>query len=360
MGKSEQKNIEFMFVLPGRKGGGAERVVSVLASGLAERGHSVCILQFVTQADEYPVHDDVIVHRLELDKEAKGSKLKFVKKWVRYYKPKYVIPFLGNTAEYSLLATLFTKSKCIGTIRNNPEKNTESKKYKFIRKITFRLMDAVFAQTKEQTLYYSKAVQRKSFVVPNPVSDVFVNAEYNYRENVSNIIAVGRLTEQKNYPLLFSAFKEVHKEFPELKLNVYGVGPLNSKFEDAIKRNGLEDCIILHGRTNDVASALCKSDLYIMSSDFEGFPNSLMEAMTVGMPCISTDCPTGPSELITTGVSGELIEVGNKQELINAIKKMIISFDYRKSCGQNARKFVLENLTVENIVIAFINEVKKV
>lgn len=360
MGKSEQKNIEFMFVLPGRKGGGAERVVSVLASGLAERGHGVCILQFVTQTDEYPVNDNVIVHRLDLDKKLKNSKLKFIKKWVKFYKPQYVIPFLGNTAEYSLLATLFTKSKCIGTIRNNPEKNTESKKYKFIRKITFRLMDAVFAQTKEQTEYYSKAVQRKSFIVPNPVSDAFVNTEYTYRENVSNIIAVGRLIEQKNYPLLFSAFKEVNKEFPELKLNVYGVGPLNSRLQYGITRNGLEDCIILHGRTTDVPSALCQSDLYIMSSDFEGFPNSLMEAMAVGLPCISTDCPTGPSELITTGVNGELIEVCNKQELIDAIKKMIDSFDYRKSCGQNARKFVLDNLTVDNIVSAFLNEVKKV
>ena len=98
----------------------------------------------------------------------------------------------------------------------------------------------------------------------------------------------------------------------------------------------------------------------IMGNYFEGFPNSLMEAMTVGMPCISTDCPTGPSELITTGVSGELIEVGNKQQLVDAIKKMIKSFDYRKSCGQNARKFVLDNLTVDNIVSAFLNEVKKV
>ncbi len=362
MNTTEQVNMDFMFVLPGRKGGGAERVVSVLSSGLAQRGYNVCILQFITQTDEYPVDDKVIVHRLDSDNStnSQSSKLKFIKKWVKYYKPKYVIPFLGNTAEYSLLATLFTKSKCIGTIRNNPEKNNESKFYKFIRKISFRLMDAVFAQTKQQTEYYSKSIQKKCFIIPNPVSDAFLNVEYSYRDKALNIVAVGRLVEQKNYPLLLSAFKEIYMDYPDVILHIYGVGHLRNKFLSGIVKNKLENNIILHGRTADVAKALCESDLYVLCSDFEGFPNSLMEAMAVGLPCISTDCPTGPSELIVSGESGELIKVGDKQALIVAIRKMLDNCEYRKKCGQNARKFVFDNLTVDKIVSSFVDEVKKI
>ena len=127
-----------------------------------------------------------------------------------------------------------------------------------------------------------------------------------------------------------------------MNLKIYGDGKLKSSLNNYIKELGLQENIQLCGRTNNIVEVLKKSDLYILSSNAEGMPNSLMEAMALGLPCISTDCPTGPSDLITHGVNGRLIPIKDEEKLTKSIKHIINNPVESIKMGTNARKTIID------------------
>lgn len=128
----------------------------------------------------------------------------------------------------------------------------------------------------------------------------------------NRIVAVGRLSNQKNYQMLIEAFSIIKDDFPQCNLEIYGEGPLRDELDSLIKKYGLSDRVFLMGAFPDVLERIYGSRLFVMSSKYEGMPNALMEAMSMGIPVISTDCPCGgPSELIQDGVNGFLCENGD-------------------------------------------------
>lgn len=138
------------------------------------------------------------------------------------------------------------------------------------------------------------------------------------------IITCGRLEAQKNHKLLIDAFAEAIKEHPYARLKIYGEGSLRDVLQEQIDKLGLQDKAFLMGATNDVAKALQTADLFVLSSDYEGMPNALMEAMAAGVPCISTDCPCGgPRSLIDNYNNGVLIKINNKKMLSKELKSIL-------------------------------------
>ena len=134
------------------------------------------------------------------------------------------------------------------------------------------------------------------------------------------IVTCGRLTEQKNHKLLIDAFAEVQKIHPYTTLKIYGEGSLREKLQNQIDSLNLNEKVFLMGATNDVAKALQTADLFVLSSDYEGMPNALMEAMAAGVPCISTDCPCGgPRELFGEDASDKLVPCNDSAQLAKAI-----------------------------------------
>lgn len=134
------------------------------------------------------------------------------------------------------------------------------------------------------------------------------------------IVTCGRLTEQKNHKLLIDAFAEVQKIYPFATLKIYGEGVLREKLQNQIDSLNLNEKVFLMGATNDVAKALQTADLFVLSSDYEGMPNALMEAMAAGVPCISTDCPCGgPRELFGEDASDKLVPCNDSAQLAEAI-----------------------------------------
>ena len=185
--------------------------------------------------------------------------------------------------------------------------------------------------------------------MPNPVrGDLFDCQNKNDTDKII-IASAGRLNSQKNFFMLIDAFEKAYENHNELELRLYGDGELKQELEQYIEDKKLSENVKLMGRTNDMKSMLESIDLYVLSSDYEGMPNSLMEAMAAGVPCVSTDCPTGPSDLIENEKTGLLVPVNDADSMAKAIEKMLFELEKQK-IAENGREFVKENYSAKVIV----------
>jgi glycosyltransferase involved in cell wall biosynthesis len=150
-------------------------------------------------------------------------------------------------------------------------------------------------------------------------------------------IAVGRFSEQKGYDLLIEAWRTVHEKHPEWQLNIYGNGLIRGDYEQLLAAYGLKDTVHLNDPVQNIEREYKKSDIYVLSSRYEGFGMVLIEAMTCGLPCVSFDCPHGPSDIVSDGEDGLLVENGNTQKLAEAICWMIEHPDERQAMGAKGR-----------------------
>lgn len=347
-----------VFAIGSLYGGGAERVVSVWASALAEKGYRVSVLVYARLENEYQISKKVDVYSIAVSQE-KCNELSMLKRLSRFrkmlkkLKPDVVISFLPVVQVYVALASIGLRIPRIETIRNNPWR-TEilQSKFKHLWLWCFRSCRAVILQSEDQKSFFSKAVQKKTVVIPNPINSVYIeNTKTEYRTYSHNIVAAGRLTEQKNYKMMIDAVKIVSEKYSDVSLQIYGVGDLDQKLRDYIKAQGLENAIRLMGRSNELYRVYRDADLYVMSSDYEGMPNALVEAMAIGLPCISTDCRTGPRDLVDDTKNGFLVPCNDSQTLADKIIQVFsMSAEDQEKMGSLARKKILDFCSEENSV----------
>ena len=165
-----------------------------------------------------------------------------------------------------------------------------------------------------------------------PVTDFEFPKEFDY------IIAVGSLNKAKNYPLLIKSFAVLNSKYKSKQLIILGKGELENELNNLIAKLNLRDVVHLIGYRNNPYAYLKHASCYVLSSSWEGFPNSLLEAMYINGHVISTNCPTGPSEIILNNVDGLLCEMDNPEELANSIEKMCFDENFRKYVFENSRK----------------------
>ena len=179
---------------------------------------------------------------------------------------------------------------------------------------------------------------RETVIIPNPLT------LYPTRSSTctgKQVISVGRLSEQKGYDMLINAWKKVASVHPDWTLHIYGEGELKDKLENSISHAQLTQQIKLCKPTPHIMDKYLESAFYVMSSRFEGFGLVLTEAMSCGLPCISYNCPNGPSEIIKNGEDGILVENGNMDKLADAICFFMENETIRKEMGEKARKNIL-------------------
>ncbi|WP_245657613.1 glycosyltransferase family 4 protein [Herbidospora mongoliensis] len=148
-------------------------------------------------------------------------------------------------------------------------------------------------------------------------------------------VAIGRLAHVKGYDLLIRAWAHVHKVHPEWVLRIYGSGARHDKLVESIEKRELTDCVQLMGLANDVGTVLAGASMNILSSRREGMPMTILEAMSVGVPVVAYDCPTGPAEIITDGHNGLLVPAGKIHALADAIGRLIVDPDLRDQLAEN-------------------------
>ena len=309
-------------------GGGAERVIANLANTLAEDGCETTLITSFPVDKEYSI--DKKVRRLLLeDHEFRQSRLKRnvtriskLRKICKEEKPDILISFMEEPNFRAILATRSLPVKTLVSVRNDPNKEYAGKLGWFVGKILLPMADGCVFQTSDAQKWFPERLQKKSRIIYNAVKEEFYQVE---RTPVrGEIVTCGRLTEQKNHKLLIDAFAEVQKIYPFATLKIYGEGVLREKLQNQIESLNLNEKVFLMGATNDVAKALQTADLFVLSSDYEGMPNALMEAMAAGVPCISTDCPCGgPRELFGEDASDKLVPCNDSAQLSEAICKVL-------------------------------------
>ena len=348
-----------MFVVPSLSDGGAERVVSVLSSELSKRVEKVCVLIYWDTEQNYPVSSNVKIINLSggnkrsYDQMKTSERLKKMRSIIKREQPEIVIPFLPHVCLQMGIATIGLNCNVIQTVRNNPKTSPPEANRRKIRDLQIFMSKCTIVQNEEQLNYFPKNWRNKIHILPNPINESFLKTEYKGSGSFK-AVSVGRLIEQKNFPLLIDAFSEFVRKHPDATLSIYGDGALKNVLHEQIVKNGMSDNIFLKGRSDNLPEILASSSVFIMSSDFEGMPNSLMEAMAVGIPVISTDCPTGPKELIGNNERGYLIEIGNQEVLRKAIETVKTQKASAQEKALKAKVYVQSEFSPEEIANKFI------
>lgn len=206
-----------------------------------------------------------------------------------------------------------------------------------------RHCDTIVTLTQGDALEWNEP--HKTYIIPNIITQISTETS---SCKYFNVIAVGRLTYQKGFDILIKVWKQVNLKYPNWKLNIYGEGELGNDLKQQIKEEGLGNVITIHPPTPNIYQEMQKSSIFVFSSRFEGFGLALIEAMTNGIPCVSFDCPYGPSDIITDGEDGFLVPNGNIQAMADKICYLIENEEVRKEMGrkahQSAMRYAPENI----------------
>lgn len=322
--------------------GGAERVLVNLATKLSERGHEcVLVTSFPDKDSEYPLGEKV--QRISLSEERILSKfsrnIKYIsalRQQVVRHRPDILIAFLPEANHRALLATAGLKTKCLISVRNDPNKEYRSKLSRIFAKLHYRAADGVVFQTEDAKRWFPKSIQNKSRIIINQVDEIFYT--FHSEELEKDIVATGRLSKQKNHELLINAYAKIAPQISD-RLLIYGSGGLKDALQQQIDKLELTNKVVLMGNTKNVPMAVGSAKLYVMSSDYEGMPNALMEAMALGVPCISTDCPCGgPKALFGKDLLPCLVPTNDIDRLASKMIELLNNERLRRSIGAKCRK----------------------
>lgn len=324
--------------------GGSERVMVNLAEYLHRNNCEVILVTQYKQDVEYEINQNIkrVYSEPDSSKLQGGRIHNFVVRfrtlrdiW-KEYKPDLVLSFLGKNNLMAIATTSFLPVKVVASVRGEPTMEYDSTLMRTLAKFVFRFADGVILQTEQAKRFFPQAVRKKSVIMSNPLNPEFLNRRYmGDKEDV--IVAVGRLDENKNQAMLIHAFSRIAAEFPKVNLVIYGDGNYRQKLEELIVEKGLSDRITLAGVITDVVGHIQKARIYALTSNTEGMPNSLMEAMALGLAVVSTDCPCGgPATLIEDGKNGILVPVGNAYALADAFRRILTDQEFEKNLGDNA------------------------
>lgn len=347
-------NKKIVFVIPDMPGGGTERVVALLANEYAGRGIAVNILLFAGHQTAYSLHDGVEVICLG---EPSGGKIleriARIRRMREYYKNNRgccIWAFSVMGAVFSAAAVGWHRKEYgfLVSERNDPNRYD----HPLIRNLAYRLADRVVCQTADAMDSFPKAIRRKAQVIPNPVEIGETQMWQGEREK--RIVAVGRLEAQKNHKLLLQAFARFVRQYPEYTLELYGQGTLEEELRELAKRLDIDTRVMFCGFSRQIGEEIRKAAMYVLSSDYEGISNSMLEALALGLPVIATDCPCGGSRTyIQNNVNGLLVPAGEEEALVAAMKRLAQEPDLGVRLGREAAK-LKEQLSASQIADRFL------
>lgn len=337
------------FFIGGLGKGGAERVVSNLANYLVSR-HEIDIL---TVGDEEAYVLDDRIHRIKLiqNHERKNvlvDSIRRVYRLLRYLLKKrdVFVVMLPFTTILLLKLRALVHGKIIASERSYPTYYSQ-KEQKQLRGLAHRA-DAWIFQTRASKEWYEEYLGKANCkIIANPINEQFNREPYN-GERRKLIVTAGRLAEVKNHSLLVRAFSQIINDFNDYKLVIYGEGPLLQSLQSEVVRLGIENQVSFPGFA-EWGELSKDASLFVLTSNKEGMPNTLMEAMALGLPCISTDCDGGGAAyLIDNEKNGLLVPKGDVDALAYAMRRMLSDNEFAQQCGKEAHK-ICERLAPEKV-----------
>lgn len=329
--------------------GGAERVVTNLSGQFAEHGYEVYIATEWQGEDEYETDSRVRrVHvGLTREQEKKGrasmflARIRNLRKFLLEIQPDIVIAFARKANYRALTATLGTKIPVLISVRINPIGYYDFLSDKIQIPILFPRAAGCVFQTPEQRDFFPECIRKKSKIIMNPISAKFIgNPIPEKREKA--VVHSGRLVDFKNQLMLLRAFIKVHEKHQDYILKIFGPDSFDGtkeKLEALIQEKHAEAYIKLMGGSTQLEKDMLHGAVAAFSSDYEGMPNAMLEAMALGLPVVATDCPPGgPRMVITHEENGLLVPVGDEEALARAINRLIEEPEFAELLGRNAMK----------------------
>ncbi len=357
--------------------GGAERVMCNLAEYFYSQGYIVTFVTTYLGQEEYEVPHatwhreptegclELTVldpndheHKVWIDDNADGIKrvftalplndrsgriANFIKRekilkdtWKQLH-PDVILSFLGKNNIMAIKSARGLGIPVVVSVRSNPSREYGTKSLNLSMRHYFKKAAGVVVQTTEAAEYFDSRVRTK--ILPNSIHPDFINRSVvPFEERAKEIVTVGRLDDNKNQILLINAFKELEKDFPDYRVVIYGDGEKRKEFESKAPES-----VTFMGRVSDVPDRIAGSEVFVLTSRQEGYPNALIEAMSLGLVCISTDCPCGgPRDLIRSGDNGLLIPMASDEEMVkelsDALRRVLTDRKLAEEMSQNALK----------------------
>lgn len=360
------------FVIPSLGGGGAERVLVHLLRGLDSRKFDVNVVLFKKEGiylDDVP--GTVAIHSVD---HVLRSRLWYGFGWLfllsklgrllRSQKPEIIVSFMwySNFVVLMLRAMRLIRSAVIVSERYTLSFSYEGKVTELIRSNVVRFVYPFADKIVAVSEAMSKELNRLYNIPPTKISVIYNPVDFKkieeaseervdhpwFRDSIPVLIAAGRLSPQKGFSYLIRAVSILKNE-SLIRLIILGEGDERKNLQQLIDRLGLQNQVELIGFQKNPYKYFSRATIFVLSSLYEGFPNALVEAMVLGVPCIATRCPTGPEEIIMDGVNGLLVPTADEKVLAEAIIRLLKDPALRKQLAEGGRKRA-EDFRVEKIV----------
>lgn len=344
--------------IPYLKAGGSERVAAELANFSVKKGLEVDMILMSNEEIFFDLDPKIRVYMPTFPKKNRFiyylRVIGYMRRILKKNRPDAVLVLGYNILP--ALAAISVNTKLVGTHRTSPENDWRPLRG---RTIFHRLFGLVYRKSQKWAfLRYDKVVfqslhakevlspiYRKDYsprIIPNFLREI---EEYPVKRR-RQIVCVGRLSVEKGQNFLVEAFSRL--DAPDWRLVLVGDGPRRQELEAQAKRLGIADRVEFAGFQKEVDRFLQQSEIFVLPSLIEGFPNALLEAMANGLACVSFDCPTGPSLLIDHGENGFLVEMKNVEELQARLEELIEDEALRRRFAANAGQ-LREEYTIEKV-----------
>lgn len=352
----KRKNIAFLLSRI-KNSGGISRVSSIISKELSNKSqfniHAISYQK--KQLNAYNWGTQLIYHSLH-DKDDITLKRGLFKgtirlrRLIRENNIDVLICCGHELATLAVLATLGKKCQLVYWSHSSFKSKTNERFKNANEKILCLFAPYIITLTKTDMINYKKESNAKQVEqIYNPIDPLFTNINRSYKEASNKIISVGRLSFPKNYLLLVDVAIEVLGKNNNLVWHIYGNGSEGSKIEEKIFKNNLQNKLVLKGQVNNLYEIYNDYSLMVMTSRYEGFPMSLVEAMACKLPMISFDVPTGPNEIIMNGINGYLIEPLNVKEMADKINSLINDRN-KKLAFSEANDQLMKQFEIEQII----------
>lgn len=319
--------------------GGAEKQNIMLANQMVNKGHDVTLISLCADIACFPINKRI--KRIFIQDIGKGTctqinRYLHLKNQLRQIRPDITVSFWLQSAYFTAFMPRKITGKVIYSERGDPGDKEYAGLLGIIRMAALPFIDGFVFQSNGACNYFNAKIRARSVVISNPV---FIKRD-DYPTITSRrktIVNIGRLHPQKNQKLLIEAFGIIADKYPEYNLEIYGNGEMKEKLDHLIRTLGLENRAFLMGAIPNVHKKIYDAALFVLSSDYEGLPNGLIESMALGLPCISTDCrPGGARELISNGENGLIVPTGNVKALAQAMDNLLGNPKYAEKMAHNS------------------------
>lgn len=356
--------MQLTLIIPGLTSGGAERVLVLLAQGFLQRGHTVTVITLSSKDTDFYSLPPAI-ERIALNLRQKSVTLLHgiwntivrmirLRQAVRETQPDIVISFMASMNIFTGLALFQTNYPMIGTEHCSPKMFPCGQSWEMFRRLTYRHLRRLVSVSQgvdDELTWLPKAkrtVIYNPFLPPKNFSD-----QIHYPNGVNPdkkwIMSMGRLISEKRFDLMLTAFQKIADRYPDWQLLVLGEGELRHELENLREHLGLSEQVVFTGAISDPFPLLQRSKLFVLSSQTEGFPMSLGEALAFGLPAIATNCSSGIRELMRDGIDGIIVPNQDLAALTLAMDRLMSDEVERNRLASHAPE-VLERFSLDKVL----------